>query len=147
MSHILQTSGLGPINAARSLQSLLSIIASGTLHAVGLSCVRALRAPTWGLLLLHNMVSTNAVRRLPYSTCNLNAVWYSKDCQERFGLLTDDRWDDSFVSVPSKGMDKTAQSSAYKCTGRGVGLLVGNGRLARPWLHLIAGASRVWQGA
>jgi hypothetical protein len=44
LSHIIQTRGLGPINVAGSLQSLLSIIASGTLHAVALSCVRALRA-------------------------------------------------------------------------------------------------------
>ena len=35
LSHMVQTRGLGPINVAGSLQSLLSIIGSGTLHAVG----------------------------------------------------------------------------------------------------------------
>jgi hypothetical protein len=57
---------------------------------------------------------------------------YGKEHRQSFGPLTGDRWNDTSFSVPSKASTKTPQSSAYKCTGRGVGLLVGNGSLVHP---------------
>jgi hypothetical protein len=82
---------LGPINVAGSLKSLLSIIiASGTLHAVSLSCVRALRASTHGILLHAIMLLTTLANDCLLYICIHNAVWYSKD-RMPFGPVSDDR--------------------------------------------------------
>ena len=71
------------------MKSLLSIIASGTLHAVSLSCVRALRASTHGIL-LHAIMLLTTLANDYLTCCTHNAVWYSKD-RMLFGPLSDDR--------------------------------------------------------